>query len=85
MTDQQMLANLYTTSAEITEVFRLEANGIRDGDGYWHGTDVINHVLREYVPRLSVLAEQYAAARDARLLAEATTLQPAHDFDGLPF
>ena len=85
MTERELLESLCTTSTEIAEALRLEASGIRDGDGDWHGTDVNAHVLGEYVPRLSRLAEQYAAARDARLLAEATTLQPAHEFADLPF
>jgi hypothetical protein len=40
---------------EAIKIAELEKSGIRDGDGYWHGGDVVGHLcsdLREAVDRL---------------------------------
>ena len=77
LTEHELLTHLCILSAEIAEACQREASD--------HGSVNMNDLLGNGVSHLAMRVEQYAAARDARLLAEATRLQPAHEFDGLPF
>lgn len=65
MTDEQLLKELCKASAEIAEVFRLEASG--------RGADVIGFALREQVAHLASLAPRYAQLLDERALAVSKT------------
>jgi hypothetical protein len=43
---------------ELIKVIELECSGIRDGDGYWHGGDVMGHMMRDMIK----LCQQYMDA-----------------------
>jgi hypothetical protein len=45
---------------ELIKVIELERSGIRDGDGYWHGGDVIGHVRGDMVEICKAHVESYA-------------------------
>ena len=40
-------ADLQEKAFEAIKIAELEKSGIRDGDGYWHGSDVVGGILTE--------------------------------------
>jgi hypothetical protein len=44
MTREEILEALSQAAFEMIKTIQLERSGIRDGDGYWHGADVISHM-----------------------------------------
>jgi hypothetical protein len=40
------LCRMQEEAFELIKIFELEVSGIRDGDGYWHGSDVIGSTVR---------------------------------------
>ena len=42
-----ILRELSNAAFETIKVVELENSGIRDGDGFWHGSDVIGHTVSE--------------------------------------
>ena len=45
----EILEALSKAAFEMIKVIELERSGIRDGDGYWHGGDVIGHMTGDLV------------------------------------
>jgi hypothetical protein len=45
----EQLEGLSKACVEAIKIIELEKSGIRDGDGYWHGSDVIAHVTQELI------------------------------------
>ena len=43
----EILRKLSNAAFEMIKVIELERSGIRDGDGRWHGSDVMWHVLTD--------------------------------------
>jgi hypothetical protein len=43
----ELLRDLSNAAFEAIKTIELELSGIRDGDGYWHGADVIGHTIDE--------------------------------------
>jgi hypothetical protein len=43
--DQETLRRLSDAAFELIKIIELEKSGIRDGDGYWHGGDVIGGIV----------------------------------------
>lgn len=43
----RQLETLSQLAFELIKVVELERSGIRDGDGQWHGSDVLGAVVRE--------------------------------------
>lgn len=43
------LEKLSQTAFDLIKVIELEKSGIRDGDGCWHGSDVVGHVMGETI------------------------------------
>jgi hypothetical protein len=41
------LRELSNGAFEIVKIVELELSGIRDGDGFWHGSDVIGHMVND--------------------------------------
>ena len=58
----KLLADVCARAAELGEILAKEASGVRDGDGYWHGSDATHHALHELEPRLHTLAALYREA-----------------------
>jgi hypothetical protein len=54
------LRKLQKEAFELIMVLELEASGIRDGDGFWHGSDPPSGILRD----IQELAEQLDAERE---------------------
>jgi len=50
-----MLKRIADLAAELISITALEASGIRDGDGYWHGSDALGGT----VLKLSDAWQQY--------------------------
>jgi hypothetical protein len=44
---------------ETIKVAELEISGIRDGDGFWHGGDVVSHVWQQLVQITASLKDHY--------------------------
>ena len=42
-----MLKRIADLAAEIITLTALESSGIRDGDGYWHGSDPLDGCIRD--------------------------------------
>jgi hypothetical protein len=38
-----LLSKMERIAADLFNVIGLEKSGVRDGDGYWHGADVLSH------------------------------------------
>jgi hypothetical protein len=51
----RVLDDLSKACFEAIKIIELERSGIRDGDGYWHGSDVIGHMARELIELCSAL------------------------------
>ena len=73
---------------ELIKVIELERSGIRDGDGYWHGGDVIGHVRGDMVEICKEIApspEYYPNERGVAVLKmlELLAKWPDFDFDGV--
>jgi hypothetical protein len=45
----EALRDLSQAAFEMIKVVELESSGIRDGDGYWHGADVMGGVVGDVV------------------------------------
>jgi hypothetical protein len=43
------LRKLSQAAFELIKIVELERSGIRDGDGAWHGGDVIGHTMHEMI------------------------------------
>jgi hypothetical protein len=55
---------------EVIKVAELEKSGIRDGDGYWHGSDVVGHILsnlHDAINRLRKDVCRHSAESEAEL------------------
>ena len=50
----ELLNRLSHTAFEVIKLIELERSGIRDGDGYWNGSDPMHATIRE----LAVLCER---------------------------
>ena len=50
-TDEQarLLREMSDKAFELIKVIELERSGIRDGDGAWHGSDVVGGTMRDLV------------------------------------
>ena len=78
-----MLKRIADLAAELISITALEASGIRDGDGYWHGSDALGGTVLE----LSDAWQQYD--QDQRKLSEGRRLgdieKAERAFDSVPF
>jgi len=45
----ELLRKLSDKAFELIKVIELECSGIRDGDGYWHGSDVMGGIMGDIV------------------------------------
>lgn len=45
----EILRKLSDAAFEAIKIIELERSGIRDGDGCWHGSDVIGHVTSDLI------------------------------------
>jgi hypothetical protein len=43
----ELLSRLSDAAFEVIKLIELEKSGIRDGDGYWHGSDPMHGMLSE--------------------------------------
>ncbi len=77
---QALWCNLQDLAYEVIKVASLEVSGVRDGDGYWHGAEVIGATL---------LVLERAVRRLRRYYDYGPTPQPAptvdEDCEVLPF
>jgi|ERR1035437_970776 hypothetical protein len=67
------LEELSQAAFRLLKIIEAERSGIRDGDGYWHGSDVMGGTLAEIVHlfervnRRSAFEEAPPAAHDAEV------------------
>jgi hypothetical protein len=71
------LDDLAAQALRLIQIVTLERSGIRDGDGFWHGSDP----LAGTVDRINELLGQ----RESGLHADAQERRSLHESDGLPF
>jgi hypothetical protein len=45
----QILRQLQNVAFEAIKIIELETSGIRDGDGYWHGSDIVGGTISDLV------------------------------------
>ena len=50
------LVDLLKAVEELRDILVKEASGVRDGNGYWHGSDAYDYALTEMVPKIIQLA-----------------------------
>jgi hypothetical protein len=43
----ELLSRLSNAAFDTIKIIELELSGIRDGDGYWHGSDVFGYAIGE--------------------------------------
>ena len=43
----ELLRKLSSAAFETIQIIELELSGVRDGDGYWHGSDAIGYAIDE--------------------------------------
>jgi hypothetical protein len=72
-----LLEQIWNTAEELAKVAGLEMSGVRDGDGYWHGSDVVGaamqnivSLIEQYQQHMTVI-EEYERDRLANAPAEA--------------
>jgi hypothetical protein len=46
---EQTLRELSQEAFTLIKIIELEKSGIRDGDGYWHGSDVVGAIMHETI------------------------------------
>jgi hypothetical protein len=54
--EAKVLNDLSKLAYELIRVVELERSGIRDGDGYWSGTDPIQHICKDIDGRMRELS-----------------------------
>jgi hypothetical protein len=52
--EAELLREMSDKAFELIKVIQLELSGIRDGDGYWHGSDVMGGMTAELVNIINV-------------------------------
>jgi hypothetical protein len=81
-----LLDTMKELARNLLEVIELEKSGERDGDGFWHGTDVVSHAP-EMARRIAILFEKYSQFRwrssDALPIIDAYSV--SDDSDPIPF
>ena len=50
---ERILKSAQDQALELIRVIELERSGIRDGDGFWHGSDVLQHVADDITEIIS--------------------------------
>lgn len=65
----ERLQELSQAAYELIKIIELESSGIRDGDGYWHGSDPLQGKVLEISDRwqLSKRAKEREAEKDTFL------------------
>jgi len=71
----QTLRAISNKAFELIKVIELECSGIRDGDGYWHGGDVMGHMMRDMI----TLCQQYMEMGQPSSLRKADLKDVSHD------
>jgi hypothetical protein len=56
--EQELLRKMSDAAFHLIKVIELEKSGIRDGDGYWHGSDVMGGVTSELVSLIQRYIEE---------------------------
>jgi hypothetical protein len=79
--DQETLRKLSDAAFELIKIIELEKSGIRDGDGYWHGGDVMGGIVSE----MRGLLDRLSSADDAWFrehtgFKSAAEARQAHDY-----
>lgn len=68
--EAELLSKMSDAAFELIKVIELERSGIRDGDGYWTGSDVMGYVTGN----LATLIEQYLGYRTTRQGSSSTEM-----------
>jgi hypothetical protein len=63
----EILRALSEAAFDAIKVIELERSGIRDGDGLWHGGDVIWHMANELTSLSARLMRSYASVGGAQV------------------
>src|SRR5262245_31818486 len=63
----QTLRAISDKAFDLIKVIELECSGIRDGDGYWHGADVMGGMMRDMIELCWQYMNQPSSARKADL------------------
>jgi hypothetical protein len=75
--DAGLLTEISDMAFELIKIVELEKSGIRDGDGYWHGSDpvggTISH-MRELFDRLYPPPREVTCAADSAFACKGDSL-----------
>jgi hypothetical protein len=63
----EILEALSKAAFEAIKIIEIERSGIRDGDGYWHGSDVIGHMTADLI-ELCHRLNSFDKEQDAQVL-----------------
>jgi hypothetical protein len=64
--EQELLGKMSDAAFELIKVIELERSGIRDGDGYWHGSDAMGGTAQDLVR----IIEEYETAKGEKWKAK---------------
>ncbi len=68
----EILRELSNAAFEAIKIIALERSGIRDGDGFWHGSDVIGNMTSELTDLChQLMTVDVEAAREVEAVAPA--------------
>jgi hypothetical protein len=81
--ERELLWKMSNAAFELIKVIELERSGIRDGDGYWHGSDAMGGIASN----LADLIEAYRRNMDEewRARLKKKGISPTPDFCDGPF
>jgi hypothetical protein len=83
----RILTEISDAAFGLIKIIELEKSGIRDGDGYWLGSDPVGHTmweLRELFDRLDAIDGVSPPPDRVVRLGDSFLCTPRHD-DGIPF
>lgn len=65
MKDDDTLNRMSQEAFELIKIIELEKSGVRDGDGFWHGSDALGNAVQEIVASLSDYRQAQTKWREA--------------------
>jgi hypothetical protein len=77
----QILQDMSNAAFSLIKIIELERSGIRDGDGYWSGCDVLGEALNDLITLMRRLATPGVPLRDGTKISLVGTLATAAEAD----
>lgn len=77
--DQETLTKISDAAFELIKIIELEKSGIRDGDGCWHGSDPLGHIVSDMRGLFDRLLPDFVQVGNSFLCT------PRNDYDEIQF